>query len=610
MDPDEEGGDPRRSRRLQRLEPTLPNTPITTHSNNTPYISSAPVQVEEASMSQYGTARTPSESSTPITLRPHSIQSEPPLSNTSTSVDPPEDPPMFISRHQSPPPAQQTPPQSIDIQTSIGPSDTPRQEPHNQLSSNSSITSTMQFVTLDEFAYLQNTVQQMQQNMNTVNNTLSTVSTRQNEIQHTLNTVKSTMQSTITEAIVNAMNNLQLHQSTPPSNNHTTTMHMPNITHPHMPPPTPYNTHPTNTPLALNQPIPSPIPITSQSSNNHLQNTSTFTIEDLINITTSNKINFPTYTKTQDIREWKTLCILELASSSKPLHREMIKYDDTGDPQFQHDMSKAANQELFRLTTKSISSKINTKTFVTVEVIKKADGLALWDILEARLKRIDKDEMELAEMTTAFMSICKSHRETDEVYIQRFEDRVSDMEFYNIKPNAQLQVIVFLSGLKNTLLIEPIMQIRQSPNSIYSNWVIDGNIRHTLTKANTYIEQKIKHTPTTHPSTRIQNPAPAKSQQLPSTSYAGSVIQPPPQAPHYQRYRNPTTPTPPSHHPTSMDAPNIQQLQQTFKNELLSAPNKQDCIFTWRNKNRRSCVFSPWPGTQILSMQSHSYTCP
>ena len=42
-----------------------------------------------------------------------------------------------------------------------------------------------------------------------------------------------------------------------------------------------------------------------------------------------------------------------------------------------------------------------------------------------------------------------------------------------------------------------------------------------------------------------------------------------------------------------MQAQNIEQLKAQFKAEFLAAPRKQDAIFNWRNKNRRSCIFHP-----------------
>ena len=81
-------------------------------------------------------------------------------------------------------------------------------------------------------------------------------------------------------------------------------------------------------------------------------------------------------------------------------------------------------------------------------MLRQADGIALWTTLIARFKPIEKDDIELVDMNADFTSFqCKTN-ENDDTYIQRFEQKVSDMEFYGIKPSPQLQAVVFLGGVE------------------------------------------------------------------------------------------------------------------------------------------------------------------
>ena len=577
MDPDEERGTPprRRSRRIQHLHPT----PETTNNAiaNQPFDNS---QTSEHA-SQYGTANLqidpkPSDSST-IT----SVLILPPLpDNTINSIDPPEDPidvhsnrtMSSQSSRQLQPPTSRNPPNNISIFPAYSPTLTPPSATQNQTPSNSTITAISQHAMMEDYVKLQTTVTQMQQNMNTINLNMQHLDTKTNEIQSTLDNVNNHLQTNITTAVMEAMRQFQA----------ITTANTSNLQHS-------INTTSTTVPTT-NQTIPDPQSTTSSySSHQRITNTPTstppsqsqFTIDDLINITTSTKCAFPIYTKNQNVYEWKTSCILELATSNKPIHKQMITYDTNGDPRIRDSLNRQESQELFRLTKNALSTKLNTK-FITVEILKKADGNLLLEMVIQQFRPINKDAIELSDMTTKFTSFVKQPGETDDAYIQRFDNAVAEMDFFNVKPSTQLQAIVLLSGLHNEHLVEPIMHIRQSPNSIYSNWIVEGNTKYTLLRARTYCEQKAKYAPPVYKQTHY-NRVHSDPTPLPTKT---------------------TTPT-----PSPLDANNLQQLQLRFKSELTAATNKQDCIFNWRNMNKKTCVFHPFQSHKFFQCNLTAKLC-
>ena len=112
------------------------------------------------------------------------------------------------------------------------------------------------------------------------------------------------------------------------------------------------------------------------------------------------------------------------------------------------------------------------------------------------------------------------------------------------------------------------MQIRQSPSSVYRNWIQDDNITHTLQKARAYCALINQYTP------RNTYNQPSNSAQF-----------------------------------TSMNASNLNQLKAQFKSELLAASDIQACIFTWRNKERRSCVFHPNQAHKFFQCRVTSAIC-
>ena len=71
------------------------------------------------------------------------------------------------------------------------------------------------------------------------------------------------------------------------------------------------------------------------------------TLADLVQMSSTPKCSFPIFTKMQNIFEWKTACLLELAGSSKPSHCKMVMVDHEGHMTFASHLTLSDNQELF-----------------------------------------------------------------------------------------------------------------------------------------------------------------------------------------------------------------------------------------------------------------------
>ena len=575
--------------------------------------------MSEASLSQYTTEPTTHNHS-----RNESLQVLPPThsSNTiETNSDPPEDHSGISyqtpSVTQSPAPAStpntQIPPRSINVSYA---SPTPLFHPMNQSATSiSTTTSNPAYVSRDEFNKLKTTVERLEHNMTYFNTTLTNIASNTENLQTTLIDAQSNIQQQITNAVVNAMTTVQTlnkPSTSIPITNHTTINETTNANT--------TNTTPIYTPSTSR--IPSPIHHASQNAIMHNTASSPpITIADIIQMGNHTKCSFPTYTKSMNIFKWKELCILELASSTKPIHASLIQYDSDNNPTLNNDLSRAESQELFRLTRNALSTKLNTE-FITVEMLRQADGIALWTTLIARFKPIEKDDIELVDMNADFTSFQCTTNENDDTYIQRFEQKVSDMEFYGIKPSPQLQAVVFLGGLNDPLLSDPIMNLQESKESTYSNWIIEGNIKYTLTRARNFIEQKKKYSQASKPITSSHPPpnhTPRPLQLVPPNH--NKYTQPYHQQQQRQSYQQPTrqpyqptqlpyTNSPAWQHSSNpMNAPDIDALKTQFKTDLSSTTNKQDCIFNWRNKNKRSCVFHPGQAHKFFQCRTVQAIC-
>ena len=204
MDPEEDGATPPcRSRRVQQLQPLLPMP----NSNDDQSNRTNQIQVEDASLSQYDTARTPSENSSNQQAAISYVNMQQSSQSQHSSSDPPEDSqPLFTGWTSSTPYLSSTLPQNISMNNTKTNYSTTMNPTNNQTSSDSSITSNMAFFTSDEFRSLQNTVQQMQSDMTNVQHSMSAINSRTNNIQQAITSVNNNMQENITNAVVNALN--------------------------------------------------------------------------------------------------------------------------------------------------------------------------------------------------------------------------------------------------------------------------------------------------------------------------------------------------------------------------------------------------------------------
>ena len=654
MDPEEGGGSPppRRSRRLQRLDPSLSPPPYTA-SNQNPSTG----LLEDASVSQYGSIypTQPQAHSTTSVIHdastipyiPHDTHPStriPPLS-THGSVMPPtpplqhsNDPPeeCYLTRSASPKSS------SVQQQTSIyhnhrsththhPPSTIQLQHEHN---TSPLSTQHQPPVSVTAFQTLQNTVEHIQLNLNNYQQTTHAQSlSMQNDIDNinrNLQHQQNTMHQTITNAVVAAMQqlqqtNLQTKSSTSPSYHNQTSTQLPptiqtsNLTdqqqvptstnnhthHRNVPSPTtslPLTTsNPTSVPTSLasthtTQAITYPSHITSTTQLHHNDQpelgsqANPITIADLVQMSSAPKCAFPIYTRSQNVFEWKTSCLLELAGSAKPAHRNMVSIDSEGQMIFKSHLSTSDNHELFRMTRKALSNKLDT-AFITIDVLNRADGLTLWEMIVEEYRPTPKDQMELDDLKQSFLQLTKLPNELDAAYMERFQQKIKTMEHYDITPSQQQQVIIFLKGLKDTRLTTPILELRQKPTlSIYSDWIKPRNLRHTLERARNYCDLVKQYTPA-QPQSRL------RTGQLPTVPTR-------PPNPHSQQ---PPTLTPPL--ATSMTAPNIEELKRNFKHQLSTATRPQDVIFEWRNQNRRGCIFHPAQSHKFLKCRVTENIC-
>ena len=615
MDPDEDNGavrpQLRESRRLRNLDPPSPfHQPPKSHSTQSPvdsirnanlnpplsntedhqisYQIPTQINVEDASLSQYDTAH-----NTTYREHPSSNQSivsmNIDLSSTtrnSHSNDPPEDVQsntsslLSYSHPRNPSSGNTTTLQHTTNSNVVPPSHSsktssitlPSTEKFNQekntyesfniqLQSMTADIAEFKRVTTNNQIRVDSCIQNLTQTTTKIADSTLALHSNINEVKSTLQTYESNLQTSITNAIVAAMQQIQVPSAPTNTPCDIPTQHpsatIPTSVQNQIPSPICSSTS-NQTPF---QPIVSNPPITANTIKT--SNCANPAVIDLTSLSTllqnhttpSSKQFFPTFHKKDDFFSWRSLCILELSSSRSSFYNDFITFNSEGIASFKQDMSCQQNRELFKITRHALSTTLDT-TFITTDCITSANGLNLWKTLEQRYRPLPKDEIEKIDFQTEFTKLSRNSNETHENFLIRFEKFVSEMAYFHMKPSTLHQVLVFLDGLQEPLLGDPICTIRQDPKSIYANWIVADNLQHTLQKAKSFIKQKQKYI-IVPPSSRLGGKR-KKSDNPPSEQ--------------------------------STDQP-FEIMKTKFTSALKNAENPLDTIFDFRNKNRRGCYF-------------------
>ena len=202
----------------------------------------------------------------------------------------------------------------------------------------------------------------------------------------------------------------------------------------------------------------------------------------------SSKPLFTSYNKNTDIMKWKSLCVLALTSNKSKHYNSFLTWSNDETRTFDPQMSGEKRIQLFHMTYQSLDpAKLNLE-FITQQMIEEGDGLKLWEKLESRFSTTHKSNFDKDELRNEFKTMTKGSNESNEGFLSRVEKKLTTLHQHHIYPTPVEQAVVLLEGMKSTHLNEAIVQLRTGESSAYSSWIWDGDLKHTMDKANNHIK--------------------------------------------------------------------------------------------------------------------------
>jgi hypothetical protein len=325
----------------------------------------------------------------------------------------------------------------------------------------------------------QNDINALNTNMATMDCKLNTVAENVNTIQTSISTMTSTLNDSITNAIMAAMQQsttttLPPNPTPPPA---TVSPVQPPITHP----------EPTGSQPAINQSIqPSDI------QSNTTPDPTTVDLSTVLNeyTSSSSKPVFQVYNGKHDIQKWQSLCLLALAAHKNPYYKSFVKVASSGKRILDPNLSIDKKATLFNITVLALDPKLNLE-FITTDLIETADGIHLWELILHRFKPALKGTFEKEDLKIEFRNMQKNDKESNTAFLKRMEQKLAYLQLHDLHPSDAEKAVALLEGLRSEYLIQPVVQLRADGDSTYDSWVKSGDLQHTLDCATRHIAQYV-----------------------------------------------------------------------------------------------------------------------
>jgi len=88
------------------------------------------------------------------------------------------------------------------------------------------------------------------------------------------------------------------------------------------------------------------------------------------------------------------------------------------------------------------------------------------------------------ELKEEFLAIVKNDKESNEIFLKRIESKANELDREGISLKPHVKAFTLLKGLRAECLKTPIISIMQDEgNGDYAEWIKDGDMKHTLNKA-------------------------------------------------------------------------------------------------------------------------------
>jgi hypothetical protein len=248
------------------------------------------------------------------------------------------------------------------------------------------------------------------------------------------------------------------------------------------------------------------------------------------------KLYFPSYKPAADYDNWKMLCVLK--TSKHRLHSDLVVIDDEGRRSFDQTMNEDNSSTLFMLTMEALGTHADK---LSIDM-NRANGIALWKLLDRVNLNIDTDVTNQETLSHQFEALKRENNEDYEVFALRFTRKLKELKYNGVEVTTDPKRLAFklLRGLNERIINTNIcMELKSKPE-----WYINISLPEIAAKAKKYM----KHYNSLTSTTPLQSSKPS----TPKADTSGANKPPPANPP---KASPPSKSTPKASQPPSSDTP-------------------------------------------------------
>jgi hypothetical protein len=216
------------------------------------------------------------------------------------------------------------------------------------------------------------------------------------------------------------------------------------------------------------------------------QTTPSITINDLAQIISAPKevtqpLSFPTFKSTADYHHWKQLCVLK--AHKHPSGKGMtMKFNEK--LIFNPHMSTETSSTLFLLTTDALGSTELIKLYGSID-IEKADGVALWKVLDKTHMSLDMSAINKEMLSKEFNELVREANETYHAFGIRFEKKKAHLAINKvpITSDPEQLALKLLLSLNEPIINQICLNLNKHPA-----FYVSLNTTGIIEKVKTYVK--------------------------------------------------------------------------------------------------------------------------
>jgi len=167
--------------------------------------------------------------------------------------------------------------------------------------------------------------------------------------------------------------------------------------------------------------------------------------------------------------------------------------DSSGNNIINPNISKDKKASLFSLLQDVLPAENLNLEFITDKIIQSVDGVVLWNQCSKRFAPSTKGYYDKGKMKNEFKILSKGEKETHSNFLERVKIKANELDREGIELKPHVKAWTLLRGLRSECFNIPIISIMQDEgNGDYGAWIKDGDLKHTLDKAESRISTKLQ----------------------------------------------------------------------------------------------------------------------